>query len=238
MATKGFNCILFDFDSIVDKEASLMKYFYGVFKGSKEMNQFMEIDELKGVTDDVLKFARMYGKKSMFQELLIKQEDKDRYRTLIELFFDRDQKDIFDNNYAITTAMLYLLLAYKKAGGGFISTTVRCDNQDQVDFIHDNINRSISTIISKREEVDMSKYANLVVGYYRSAFQYDLKEPKNITILSFVENYDIADDGVKLKPDLIIGLGDVNDIRIASAYREDEFINNESKYRKEIAHHE
>lgn len=233
MPTKGFNCVLFDFDSIVDKETTLLKYFYAVFKDSTQMNQFMDIHELTGVTDDVLKFARMYGKRSLFQELLIKQEDKDRYETLIDLFFDRDQKDIFDNGYAFKTIMINLLFAYKKAGGGFINTTVRCDNQDQVDFLH-KIDDSINTIISKREEVDMSKFSRFVVGNYKSAFQYRLNEPKSILILNFRENYDVG-DSTTLKPELIINLGDINDIRIASAYQEDEFVDKVEKYRKEIA---
>lgn len=222
MPSKGFNSILFDFDSIVDRESSLLKYFHRVYGDSIHMDNFMDIGQLIGVSNDTLKFERMYGKESMFRKLLIKQIDKDRYEELINLFFDRDQKDIFDTCCTFTTAMITMISAYKKAGNGVIKTAVRCDNQEQVDFLH-TIDRDMIAFISKREDVNMAKYGRLIVGYYASALEYNLDEPKSILILNFKENYN-ADDNTLLNPELVINLGDIHDIRVISAYQEDEFI--------------
>lgn len=222
MPSKGFNSILFDFDSIVDKELSLLKFFYAVYRDSSFIDDFMDIRKMIGVSDDTLKFERMYGKDSLFNKLLTKQENKDRYEDLINLFFDRDQKDIFNGGHAFTTAMVIMLSAYKKAGNGIIKTAVRCDNQDQVDFLH-SIDRSITAIISDREDVCMSKYGRLIVGHYSNALKYNLEEPKSILILNFRENYN-ADDNTLLNPELVINLGDMHDIRVISAYQEDSFI--------------
>lgn len=222
MAFKGFNSILFDFDSIVDIELSLLKFFYGIYRHSSYMDTFMDIHRLVGMSDDTLKFERMYGTESIFKKLLVRQEDKDRYETLINLFFERDQKDIFDGGYAFKTAMLTIISAYKKAGNGLIKTAVRCDNQHQVDFLH-SIDRDIVAFISNREDVFMSKYGRLIVGHYSSALEYNFEEPKSILILNFRENYN-AKDNTLLNPELVINLGDIHDIRVISAYQEDDFI--------------
>jgi hypothetical protein len=174
------------------------------------------------MSDDTLKFERMYGSESIFRKLLVRQEDKDRYETLINLFFERDQKDIFEGDYAFKTAMLTIISAYKKAGNGMIKTAVRCDNQNQVDFLR-TIDRDIVAFISDREDVFMSKYGRLVVGHYASAMKYNFNEPKSILILNFRENYN-SKDNTLLNPELVINLGDIHDIRVISAYQEDDFI--------------
>lgn len=222
MPSNGFNSILFDFDSIIDIELSLLKFFYGIYRHSSYMDNFMEIHKLVGMSDDTLKFERMYGSESIFRKLLVRQEDKDRYETLISLFFDRDQSDIFDGGYAFKTAMLTMISAYKKAGNGMIKTAVRCDNQHQVDFLR-NIDRDITAFVSSREDVIMSKYGRLIVGHYSSALGYKFGEPKSILILNFRENYS-AKDNTLLNPELVINLGDIHEIRVISAYQEDNFI--------------
>ena len=222
MPSKGFNSILFDIDSIVDKENSLLKFFYITYKDSIHMDNFMDISKLIGVSNDTFKFERMYGQESIFRKLLLRQEDKDRYETLIDLFFERDQKDIFDSKCAFTTAMLTMISAYKKAGNGIIKTAVRCDNQDQVDFLH-TLDRDIIAFVSTREDVYMGKYGRLIIGHYSSALAYNLDEPKSILILNYRENYNVKDNTL-LNPELVINLGDIHDIRVISAYQEDEFI--------------
>lgn len=220
--TKGFNYILFDFDSVIDKEISLLIYFYKAHRFSEKMSKFMQIRQLVGVQPKTLEFGRMYAKTSLFQELLISQEDKDRYEVLMELFFERDQKDIFDTQSAYLTSSLSLISAYRKAGDGVISTAVRCDNKDQVDFLK-SLDPNINAFISKIEDVDMSKYARLIVGNYKTALKYNLNEPKSIVVLNFSENFDQRDRTL-LQPELLINLGDIHDIRVASAYQEEKFV--------------
>lgn len=224
MPFKGFNSIIFDFDSIIDIEASLIKYFTRRdMRDYIPMITFIDMNKALLLNDDNIKFERLYGKEDLFSSLLLNPDHKKVYRELIQKFFERDQKEILEGGFAFKTSMPILLTAYKKAGNGIIKTAVRCDNQDQADFIHRDIDSSINTIIATRDKVDMDKYGTLIVGYYGDALEYSIDDPKIIEVLSFRENFD-KDNSTMLNPELIINLGDVNDIKIISAYREDEFI--------------
>ena len=224
MPFKGFNSIIFDFDSIIDIEASLIRYFTRRdMRDYIPMINFIDMNKALLLNDDNIKFERLYGKEDLFSSLLLNTDHKKVCRELIQKFFERDQKDILEGGFAFKTSMPILLTAYKKAGNGIIKTVVRCDNQDQVDFIHREIDSSINTIIATRDKVDMDKYGTLIVGYYTDALEYHIDDPKIIEVLSFRENFD-KDNSTMLNPELIINLGDVNDIKIISAYREDEFI--------------
>ena len=220
MPFKGFNSILFDFDSIVDKEISLIKFFAGEYRESATIDDFINI---RSIPDDtILKFRRMFGTEDLFRSLLVKLVDKDRYDQLINLFFDRDQKDIFENGYAFTTSMTILISAYKKTGNGIIRTAVRCDNEYQKDFVR-SLDRDIPIIIKERKDVDMSKYGRIIVGQYSSALEYRFDEPKSILILNYMENFD-SKDNTLLNPELVISLGDIHKIEIISAFQDDDSI--------------
>lgn len=222
MPFKGFNSILFDFDSLIDKEISLIKYFIGEYRDNVFILDFMDMTKARSMNNDNLRFERLYGSDDLFRSLLQHQSHKDQYEELIKQFFNRDQKDIFTKGYAFQTTMPILISAYKKTGNGIIKTAVRCDNQDQVDYLK-NIDRDINVFISERKDVNMSLYGRLFVGNWQTALEYEYEEPKSIVVLNFRENFDKKDSTI-LKPELIINLGDVNKIEIASAFREDEFI--------------
>ena len=222
MAFKGFNSILFDFDSIIDKEISLIKYFIGEYRENLFMAEFMDLPKAIGMSDDNFKYERIYGSEDLFRPFLFNQNHKNAYEELINKFFERDQKEIYERGYAYKTTMPILISAYKKAGNGIIRTAIRCDNQYQLDYIK-SIDRDTIAFISDRKSVDMSKYTRLFVGNWSSALEYILEEPKSIVVLNFRENFDKQDSTI-LNPELIINLGDINKIEIASAYREDEFI--------------
>lgn len=224
MAFKGFNSILFDIDSLVDIEISLLKYLVKEFRESATIDQFIDIGTLTCLDDNALMFKRMYGKEDLFKSFLIKPEDKDRYKEIIHSLFERDQKFIFDNGYAFTTVITKLITAYKKAGNGVIRTTVRCDNDYQKKFIEGKYHDSTTVIVRPRKEVDMGNYARVFVGQYTSALEYEYEEPKSIVLLNYMENFD-PNDFTMLRPELVISLGDVNKIEIVSAFKDEEFVN-------------
>ena len=51
--------------------------------------------------------------------------------------------------------------------------------------------------------------------------EYTLLEPKSILILNFRENF-TDEDSTMLRPELVINLGDVHDINVISAYRDED----------------
>lgn len=220
---KGFNSVLFDFDAIIDKEISVIRFIAAEYKDSTSIDSFIDIDAIAGMDIDIMRFKRMYGKEDLFRSLLLGDTNKDSYEAIIDLLFDRDQKEIFDGGYAFNTIMTTLISAFKKAGNGVIRTAIRCDNEDQKAYIR-AFDREVPVIIKERKDVDMSKYGRLIVGHYKSALQYRLEEPKSIAVLNFRENFD-SRDSTLLNPELVISLGDIHKIEIISAFREDEFMN-------------
>lgn len=212
------NSILFDFDSIIDKQISIIKFLKGEYHTIDDVN-FYDKEKVAIMDDTYMQFRRMYGPEDLFKSIITDPKLKESSDNLLELLFDRDQNDIFSGGYAHKTAMTSLLTAYKRTGNGTVRTAVRCDNEYQESFIK-QIAPDISIELSPRSKVDMSKYGRLVVGNYMSALQYILGGPKSILILNFRENYS-DESTLLLKPELIISLGDIHDIGIISAYKED-----------------
>ena len=212
--SKGFNSVLFDFNSVVDKELSVIKYLRGEYMEAAV--DWLDKSALR-MDDNYLRYKRLY-RGNLFKSMIIKEDVKDSSDNLLDLIFNRDQDCIFDRDYAYTTAMKYLISAYKKVGNGIIKTVVRCDNDKQARYIKDTLNADV--IVTPRQDVDMSKYGRLVVGQFASALEYVLNEPKSIVVLNFRENYDTKDITL-LNPELVIKLGDIHKIEIFSAFREE-----------------
>jgi len=220
---KGFNSVLFDFDSIIDREISLIRFIAAEYKDSTGINSFIDIDAIANMDIDIMRLKRIYGNEDLFRSLLVGDANKDNYESIINILFDRDQKEIFEGGYAFNTIMTTLISAFRKAGNGVIRTTIRCDNEQQKEYIR-TFDREVSIIVKERKNVDTSKYGRLIVGHYKSALEYKLEEPKSIAVLNFRENFD-SRDNILLNPELVISLGDIHKIEIISAFREDEFIN-------------
>ena len=217
MALKGSNSILFDFDSIIDIEISLIKLFANQYKDHTMLNDLIDKEFIACTDDNTLKFKRVHGEEDLFKSIL-NPKYKDRYRDLILSFFERDQKDIFDNGYAFNTAMIILINAYKKAGHGIIKTAIRCDNYMQQDYIKSIIPDAV-TIVDQRKNIQTEKYGRIIVGHYSSALEYTFREPKSIVVLNYRENFDI-NDSTLLNPELVIRLGDIHSIEVISSYQE------------------
>ena len=217
--SKGANSILFDFDSIVDIEISIIKYLRGEYRESSSLDTLFGNNKHDFLySDDTsLQFHRMYGKEDLFRHYL--EKDKDNWCNIFESIFDRDQDIILSKKYAHLTSMKFLLTAYKKAGNGIIKTCIRCDNDTQKNLINYFFEDTLVEVCP-RDKVDMSKYGRLVVGNYKNAMKYNIEEPKSILLLNFRENFNSKDITI-LNPELVISLGDINDIQVISAYRED-----------------
>lgn len=209
MGFKGFNTILFDFDSLIDIELSVIQWLRGEYGGRK----------LNGISDYIFtgsmeefKFKRIHGTQDLFGSMLDNMDHKD----VIKAFRSEYEKDIL--RYAYPTNMQSLIRAYSKAGNGVIKTAVRCSNETQKKYVE-----SLPTDIElcSRHEVNMSRYGRLVVGDAYDALLYRLEEPKSILVLNYRDNF-TENDITLLRPELIISLGDIHDIQVISAYADDE----------------
>ena len=216
MAFKGFNTILFDFDSIVDKEISLINFIKSEYRDIEL--KYLDKHRILYTEEKAWVYERIYGREDVFKSLITDNNSKSKYKDILDAIIKENEKEILQK-YAFSTSVHLLISAYKKAGDGIIRTAIRCETEAERDYI---LNKYPGTKIEfgKKEDIDMSQYGRLIVGDYRSALKYNLKEPKSILILNFRENF-TEKDSTLLKPELVINLGDIHDIQVISAYRDD-----------------
>lgn len=217
MLSKGFNSILFDFDSLLDKELTLIQWMKKRYRDEELAN--FDKHKLLYTPIDKFKFMRVYGADDAFEQIITNDKFKDKHSEVLNIIMENNEKDILTEEFVYPTSMQNLLRAYKKAGDGVIKTAVRCDNEIQVDYIKQSIYSDIRIELCKRSEVDMSMYARLIVGNYKSALEYELKEPKSILVVNFRENFTMNDITI-LNPELVISLGDIHDIEAISAFQD------------------
>lgn len=218
MAFKGFNSILFDFYSLVDIKLSLMKFLseYAKYDSQYKDNCIDYFNSnLMLVGFNEWKSKRIQKSEDIFKSIL-KDELKDKSDEIFKELLNKFEVQIY-SKYLQATDLSNLISAYKKAGNGVIKTAVRCNTKLQRDYIESKYNGCVIDF-GERKNIDMGKYARLIVGYYIDALEYTLEEPKSILILDFKENFE-DNDITLLKPELVINLGDVNDISVVSAYR-------------------
>ncbi len=219
MPFKGFNSILFDFDSLIDKELSVIQWMRSRYR-DEELTNF-DRHKLLYTPMSKFKFMRIYGVEDVFKQIIVNDKFKDKHFEVLDTIMKDAEKDILTKEFAYPTSMQNLLKAYKKAGNGVIKTAVRCDNDVQAEYVKDVIYPDIHIEISDRSEVDMSMYTRLITGDARAALKYKLNEPKSILIVNFRENFTEGDITI-LNPELVISLGDIHDIQAVSAFQDQE----------------
>lgn len=215
MPFKGFNSILFDFDSIIDIELSYMNFLINEYRDTAL--DWLNKNKLICTTIGEWQYQRMYGPEDAFQSIISDDSMRKNSSRILKLLFERDEKEVL-KEYAHPTAMQILIKTYKKAGDGVIKTAVRCDNETQAEYVKMVFRDSTDIEICDRKDIDMPKYGRLIVGNYKDALEYKIEEPKSILVLNFKENFD-EKDSTQLNLELVIKLGDINDINIVSAYR-------------------
>lgn len=216
MAFKGFNSILFDIDSVIDIEISYIKFMAHEYRDIA-INDFDKHKILYTKNED-LEFERMYGTEDLFSSIILPTcKYKSSYEKVFKLLVERDEEEVL--KFAHFTAMKNLINAYRKAGDGVIKTAILCENKTQKDFISKTFPNTPIEFCS-RSEANMGKYTRLICGNYKHALEYNLEEPKSILIVNFRENF-TENDITLLRPELVISLGDIHDIEVISAYRND-----------------
>lgn len=218
MASKGFNSILFDFSSLIDLEITAINWMRDIFRDNALEN--FDKHRLLYTSLENMKFHRVYGVEDVFSSMVVHPRMKKEWPRTLGTIYKEYEKDILVKKYACLTQMPTLISAYKKAGEGTIRTAVRCSNDIQAALTKE-IAPDAAIELCKPEEVDMSKYARLICGNYVTALQYELNEPKSVLILNFRENF-MENDITKLRPELVISLGDIHDIQVISAFAEKE----------------
>lgn len=217
MPSKGFNSILFDFDSVIDIELSIIRWIATEYRDEK-LEKFDKYRLLYTSLED-MKFLRILGYygQDFFRSLIIDREYQDKYKDVLKSIYNEYSNEILAENNIIKTSMHSLIRAYAKAGNGTIFTAIRCSNDIEEKCIR-SFDKDVYIEKCERKDVDMSKYARLVIGDALGCMEYVIKEPKSIAILDFRENM-AKDDITLIRPEPIVMLGDINEFTVISAYR-------------------
>lgn len=235
MGKSGFNSILFDFDSIVDKELSLVKFIMintlnGTIGDKIDFENYkITLKRFDKQGMESLKYHRIHNDFGLIRNMIEGDQDisEDEIFNLIDKNYYKNEKEILFE-YASVTDMIKLIKAYKRAGEGVIKTSIVCENDIEKEYIvKSNIASSVSNILQcDRGDIDTSKYTRFIIGSYKSALKYkiyDEEEPKSILLLNFRENF-TKNDSTLLRPELIISLGDIHDIRVTYAYDDNKLL--------------
>ena len=217
MPSKGFNSVLFDFDSIIDIELSTIRWISNEYRDDK-LDKFDKYRLLYTSLDD-MKFMRVLGYRGQdfFRSLIIDEEYQDKYKDVLKAIYNEYEKEILSESNIVKTSMDSLIKVYSKTGNGVISTAIRCDNDNQENCVR-SFDKDVVIEKCKRKDVDMSKYGRLIIGDVMGAMEYVIKEPKSIAVLDFRENMSKNDITV-IRPEPIVMLGDINEFTVISAYR-------------------
>ena len=216
MPAEGQNCILFDFDSIIDIHISVIKWMAVEFK-EYQLPMFDKY-KIMNMSIEEMKFERLYSTEGLFRSLIKDPTMKPRFREIVDEFYNKYEEEII--THAEFTIMPTLISAYKKAGNGIIKCFVRCDNELQKKFVEDNVSGSPTVFVSSREEVDTSKYGRIISGDAFRIMEYKFYDPKSIVVLNYRENFSPKDITL-ITPELLINLGEIHSVEAISAYREE-----------------
>lgn len=217
MPFKGFNSILFDFDAIIDKQLSTIRWIAEEYRDDKL--EAFDKHRLLYTPLDNMKFMRVMGYQGqdLFRSLIINEDYKKMHKEVLHNIYNQYIKDILSEKCLIKTSMHSLIRGYKKAGNGTISTAIRCTNDIEEQCIR-SFDKEVNIEKCERKDVDMSKYGRLIVGDAMDALEYVFNEPKSIGILDFRENM-LPNDITNLRPEPVVILGDINELTVISAYR-------------------
>lgn len=213
MASKGFNAILFEADSVIDKEISVLNFIKHEYSDYRDI-PFLDMIKILSSTLESFKYFRINGITNLFYSLT-KDVDYTFSRNLLNNIYEQYEEEIL-KKYMVTTDMASLIRAYGKAGNGIIKSTIRCDTNKQQAALQDMFPNA-NIIVTPRTSINTDDYGRFIFGDCKSLFDYDFDKPKSILIMNFRENFS-DDDITLLNPELVIRFGDIHSIEVISAY--------------------
>ena len=214
MPFTGNNSILIEFEALVDLEMSFIQW---IRKHPDAFNlRYFNKDKLLNFPIQQLKFKRSHGVENLFKSLLVDEETKNRSKNLFSMIMEQYEGQILEETPCATDVQR-LVRAYKKAGGGIISITVRCSNDHEVKYIKSHFNFNVPIVTIPKRDIEMGKYTRLITANALSPLEYMIHEPKSIIVVNYRENFIEKDINI-LRPELVIKMGDIHDIQVINAY--------------------
>ena len=214
------NSVLFDFSSLVDIEMSLFKCIIDNPDIARSLDDVIDMDKYNvcrtsPIVEEKLRMDRCQNVRGLLREFL-KPLPLNEYLSLRDALYQSLQNFMFGkNDYISFTNVVRLIGAYAKAGHDVIKTSIVCSREEKIfllnyfntNFIHDNL-----------EDIKMDdNFSRVISGDFRNLLRIDYGGPKSIIVLNYRENF-LEQDSTILRPELVITLGDIHDIKVMHAY--------------------
>lgn len=223
------NSILFDSSSIIDIETSLFIFLLSDSRLTEGISEVINIDEynrirkiIKDHTYNIgdIKYDRINYPYGLLRRILKPMSLAD-YLSLRDTLCESLKELMFKKNGTILTRAKTLIAAYKKAGNGIIATSILCKDAIEKQLLQRYIDCEF--IIGEAQDIPIcEKYSQIISGDFRNLLKFKYTTPMNITMLNFRENF-LEDDITIPRPELVITLGDIHDIKVMEAYTSSDF---------------
>lgn len=213
------NSVLFDFSAIIDVEMSIYKFLLKNKEVVDELTDIIDIDKYNirranHYDEKAIMRKRVNGPRGLLREIL-KPIALNEYLSLRDALYESLKSVILQDEYASFTRARILISAYNKTGNGIIQSTILCDSEEK-QFLQKYIQANY--IIGTHNDVQMQdKYSRIISGDFRNLLKVDYGGPKSIAVLDYRENF-LEEDMTILRPELVINLGDIHDIKVFQAY--------------------
>ena len=212
------NNVIFDFSAIVDIEMSIFKFLLKNKDIVYELKEVIDIDKYnicreKNHTKEFLMHNRIQGPHGLLREF-IKPMRLSEYLSLRDTLYETLQNVILTDEYAEFTRAKTVISAYNKTGNGVIQSTILCSAEEKK-FLQKYIQANY--LVDIHENIDMKDRSRIVSGDFRNLLKVKFEGPRSIVILDYRENF-LEEDKTIPRPELVITLGDIHDIKVFQTY--------------------
>lgn len=214
------NNVLFDFSSIIDIEMSIFKFLLKNRDLAYELNDIIDIDKYNACrskvhTEESLIYDRTLGSCGLLRQF-IKPMKLNEYLSLRDTLYESLNDVLLTDEYAEFTRAKTVISAYNRAGNGIIQSTILCTAKEK-NFLQKYIQANY--LVDTHENIDMKNRSRIVSGDFRNLLKVNLEGPRSIVILDYRENF-LEEDITMLRPELVITLGDIHDIKVFQSYNQ------------------
>lgn len=212
------NNVIFDLSAIIDIEMSIFKFLLKNKNIACELNDVIDMDRYnicreKKYTDKDLMYNRTQGPHGLLREF-IKPMKLNEYLSLRDTLYESLKDVLLTDEYASFTRAETLIDAYNVTGNGIIQSTILCSAEEKR-FLQKHIQANY--LVDIHENIDMKDKSRIISGDFRNLMKVNFEGPRSIVIVNYRENF-LEEDITIPRPELVITLGDIHDIKVFQAY--------------------
>ena len=202
------NSLLVEFDFVVDLDLAMFKFVREKYYKSKEVHkQFISLRDENLIIYNMLNRSH----ENPLEYLFPNNDTSEMYNEL--LTNPEWYKKLL--SYATAYDTFGLMITFLREASS-VSIDVLCKNEIENEFIK-NLNPIMPTVVSSKQDIDLTDYTALYIKYYSNASDYNGLTGKHIYIPAARFNMEPGEDMVNM--DFVSQFGEENLIHLIDLYR-------------------